>query len=145
MKYLTSLLTVTLLLFASVAFSQPIRNPLGPYVAIPFNQYTGMASTARYSGAQKVDRNTQKTVVFVGYSTNGTDVLATLPGTAIAQCGPTSSGPWVTSKDVAANTVSATTSTLFNLDSCCPYIRTGWTKTGTGKRSISAYILFGDQ
>ena len=131
--------------FALLAHAEPIKNPAGSYVTQVFTQYTGLASTARYSGVFKVDRNTIKTVVFAAYSTNGTDILATMPGTAIAQCAATITGPYVTAKDRGTNAVSATTSTIFDLDSRCQYMRFGWTKTGSGKRSLSAWLLYGDQ
>ncbi len=144
-KFLLFFTVMTLCLgVAAIAMAERINNPSGAYMTQVFSQYTGLGSTARYSAAQKVDRNTKKTAIFVGYSTNGTDTLASLPGTATLQCAPTSSGPWVTSKDVGANAVSATTSTLFNVDSYCQYVRGTWTKTGSGARSISMWLLYGD-
>lgn len=145
MKTVFSLVCLVLVIVASVAYSEPIRNPSSSYVAQPFNQYTGMASTARYSGVFKVDRNTSKTVFFIGYSTNKTDVLTTLPGTATLQCAVTSTGPYVTAKDRGANATTGTAATIYDLDSRCQYLRAVWTKSGAGARSISAWILYGDQ
>jgi len=142
-SFLVSLLVImTLVVVGSPAFAAP-RSPTEIYAAQVFNQYTGYASTARYSAAIKVDAYSRRSISFVGYSTNATDQLANLPGTAIVQWGYSATGPWVTAKDQNGTAISATTSTGFTMIDQFQWIRFGWTKTGTGKRSLSGYLLFG--
>jgi hypothetical protein len=142
MKTFMGLFIAVLLCVTASAAVGAQRNSGEIYNIQVFNQYTG-GPAVRYSSPIKTDVYTLKQVVFAGYSTNGTDMLTNLPGTAVAQCGPTSNGPWVTNKDEAGNATSATTSTLFNILGMCQWMRYGWTKTGTGKRSLSAWIIFG--
>lgn len=145
-SFVNFLAVIIVTMLCASAFAEKITAPLAATNVQIFNKYTGLGSTARYSVAYKVDRNSKKTAIFQAYSGNGTTTLATIPGTAVLQCGATSSGPWVTSKDLGASTAaSATTSTLFTVDELCQWYRIGWTSTrpADGRpRSISAWLLY---
>ena len=144
MKALFSLLILTFA-FAMLAGATEIKNPMGSYSVALFTNYSGYGSggaTTRYSVAQKVDRDTQKTVFVQGYST-GTTEASSLAGTVALQCGLTSSGPWVVAKDRAGSATSATSSTVFDLDTLCQYVRASYLKSAAGAPNISVWLLYG--
>lgn len=141
----TILLTVAALLFVAVAcIAEPIHNPAGATITQLWSNYAGTASTAKYSAVQKADRNTKKAIILVGYSSSGASQLTTLPGTAVIQVAPTSSGPWVTAKDVFGNAMSVTSSGSYLIDSLNQWYRIQFTKTATDTKGISAWILYAD-
>lgn len=145
-RFLTILAAVSALTFlACTAFAEPIRNPAGASPVQIWTNYAGVASTAKYSDAQKADRNTKKAFFFVGYSSAGVDQLTTIPGTVVVQSGPTSSGPWVTVKDVNGNALSLTTSGPYHVDSLEQWYRLKFTKTATDTKGISAWMITADQ
>lgn len=142
-RFLCLLLAALVLITAASASAESIRFAANVHVEPVFTSYTGMNGTARYSGVVKTDRNTMKAVYFAGYSSNGVQIAA-LPGTAALQCAPTSSGPWVTAKDRAANAISTTSPTVYHLDDYCQFMRVSWTKSETGARNLSSWILYGE-
>ena len=141
-SFLSTLVLVVALAVAVSASAGDIRNN---YVYTVFTNYTGLNGTARFSQAYKVDRDSKKTVTYQQYSTT-TVVAPTTAGTQILQCGPTSTGPWVTAKDRNSNAVSSTTTTaIYDLMSNCNWYRIGWTRSvASPNKSVSAWILFND-
>jgi len=140
MKKLTCLITMFAVLFmVSMAFAEPVHSVAN--VARLWNNYAGTASTATYSTVVKADRNTKKSFILVGYSSAGVDQLTTLPGTAVIQTGPTSTGPWVTAKDVNGNSMSVTATAPYLIDTLNQWYRIMFTKTATNTKGISAWVL----
>ena len=143
MKKFLSLIAVSVILMASMAYALPgagsITNAAGAYVTQIFTNQNATVASA----AQKVDRNTIKTFIFTNMSGNGT-ALAIVPGTEVVQCGPTSTGPWVTAKTQADTSMSTTTATIFTMNDFCQWVRVNWTRTGTGTSTISTWLLYGN-
>lgn len=104
-----------------------------------FNDYTGLASTARYSPPFNYGVFTKKTVVVGGKHASG----AFLPysGTYTLVGAPTGTGPWVTVKDKAGNAVTATGNAVFDIDSALPFLRAVWTRT---KHRVTSYIYYSE-
>ena len=123
--------------FALLAHAEPINSPAGAYVTQIFTNQNATVASA----AQKVDRNTIKTFIFTNVSGNGA-ALANIPGTEVVQCGPTSTGPWVTAKTQADTSMSTTAATIFTMNDFCQWVRVNWTRTGTGTSTISTWLLY---
>ena len=145
MKSLVTIFSIMALVLASTAFAEPIQNPAGA-AATSIYAAAGTASVAVYTSGLKADRNTKKAFILVGYSSAGVTQLTTLPGTAVIQVGPTSTGPWVTAKDVNGTSLSGLTSSgAFLIDSLNQWYRLSWTKTGTDTRTLNAWMLTADK
>ena len=148
MKRFFAFLCVAAVLCATSALAEPIENPAGSYTAALFTNYTGYGTggaTTRYSYAQKVDRNTVKSVMIQGYST-GTTTAASFTGTFTLQCSPDNGTTWITAKDVGGNAISATTGPLvYDLMTRCPMVRASYLKSSAGAPNISVWLLYGDQ
>lgn len=124
---------VALLLMAGTAAAA------GIYSKSLFSNYTGSASTARYSTTFNYGTYTKKTVVVGGM--HAAAVYAPYSGTFVLQGSNSASGPWVTVKDKAGNAVSATGNAVFDIDSMMPYLRGVWTRT---KHRVNAFIYFSE-
>lgn len=87
------------------------------------------SSTSSNGTAYRVDQ-VNKSITFAGYSNNGNQ-RSVVPGTITLQVAPTSSGPWVTAKDVANASVTnaAAAASTFNLQSAFKWVRVVFTKT----------------
>lgn len=119
------------MLVSSLAFAgQPIAKML-------FSNSSTVQGAASYSSAVKVSPSELKSVVVNGVYQGGT--FGNFSGTVLLQCGPSSTGPWTTCKDVGGNAVSSTSNGHFNLESMIPYVRASWTRT---KHRVSVWLYY---
>lgn len=97
-------------------------------------------SSSGTSAAFRIN-GSKKSVALAAYSTSTTTNATgnALRGTFALECGPTSSGPWVTCKDQAGNAVSTTSLAVFNLSDAFTWLRGKWTKNGLG--NVKAWLL----
>jgi hypothetical protein len=109
----------------------------------PFNKYSSpTVSTPAYSQVYDTSNYRQKMLIVQGYAISG-HAAASLSGTVLAQCGPTSTGPWNTSTGFATTAagvaISTTANTVINWIDTCPYTRISWNKTA-GLASVWFYV-----
>lgn len=97
-------------------------------------------STSRTSDTYKLGTYTRKTFVFTGMS-SVSNVPQDLRGTATVQCGATSTGPYVTAKDINGNAVTTTANASFDINSLCRYARVVWTRTSN---KISTWMFYSE-
>ena len=114
---------------------------------IAFNQYSGFASTIRYSAPIRTGTSTKRTVQLFGY-TNSTQAAAgiggVMSGTAAAYCGSSLTGPWTPCKDALGNAVTTTATATFELDNQAEYIMFGWTRGAVSSAyGLTATVLYG--
>jgi hypothetical protein len=97
---------------------------------VPFSMYSAVDGTAVKSGAINVRGFKTKTVTVQGVAIAG-HANAALSGTALIECGPTSSGPWTTctANDYAQTAVSTTSNTNITFTNAAAYVRASWAKT----------------
>jgi hypothetical protein len=62
-----------------------------------------------------------------------------LDGTFLLQCGPTSTGPWVTCKDQGANAATTTANAIFSFSNATQWVRGSWNRT-SGR--IKAWLTY---
>jgi hypothetical protein len=126
----------------AMAFDNLVYDGTNTSTAV-FSGQTATGTSAIYSPAVHLGKTTGGTVLFYGYSTAALAKSGgTMNGTAIFQCGATSTGPWVTGKDSLANALSTTSNAVFRLDTYCNWFRAGWTPTAISpNRAISVYLL----
>lgn len=124
MKKILSLVLLASL-FATSAFALDVGN------AVPFSMYSAASGTAVKSTAYDVRRFKTKTVTVQGYDMASPSAAASLSGTALVECGPTSSGPWTTCVDnsYAQTAVSTTANGTRTWTDASAYIRASWAKT----------------
>ena len=106
---------------------------------IPFGLYSAASGSAVYSSAINVAKYRHKTVQIQGYNMS-TKAEAALSGTALVQCGPTSSGPWVTCAQEDSTAISSTSNAVLQWSDVTNYIRVSWTKTA-GRVSVWLNML----
>jgi hypothetical protein len=94
---------------------------------VPFKNYSGTTAT-HYSTVYDVHRFKTKTV-YADLTTG------TATGTLLVQCGPTSSGPWVTCVQQDSTAITGTGSYILSWDDATAYIRASWART-TGEISV---------
>lgn len=94
---------------------------------IPFSNASSASAAVRTSSVINVAKFKNKTLVVNGMTRAG--VFKTMSGTVIAQCGPTSNGPWSTciANDYAQTAISRTTNGLFSWSDVSSYVRLQWT------------------
>ena len=131
---------IALVAFASVSFA-------GQYGGTGFALYSGVSSAAVTSSAISVRGFNTKTITVTGTTLTSNASSATyknMSGTLIAQCGPTSSGPWSTctqSQVASAPAVSLTTNNQLSWKDAVAYVRIKWTASAnaTGQK-IKAWL-----
>lgn len=96
--------------------------------SVPFNMYS--TAGTNYSATYRVTGYRTKTV-HADFTTGSAS------GTLLVQCGPTSSGPWVTCQNEAGTAISTTTSKVMQWSDAVAYVRVSWAKT-SGK--IKAWL-----
>jgi hypothetical protein len=114
-------------------------------VQIPQTQTFKMYSTAagggtKYSTVVDVSNFRQKTLIVQGYAISG-HAAAALSGTLLAQCGPTSSGPFNTVTGITGTAISTTTNTVLYWNDSCQFMRLSWAKTAG---LVSAWVMLGN-
>lgn len=103
---------------------------------VSFGQYSAASGSAVYSSAINASRFRHKTIQVNGYDMT-TKAAAALSGTALVQCGPTSSGPWVTCAQEDGTAISTTSNSSLQWSDVSAYVRVSWAKTA-GR--ISAWL-----
>lgn len=104
----------------------------GPRVI--FSNYSAADGNAVYSSAFRVTPSTLKSVYITG-AESPAGTFASLSGTALLQCAPTSNGPWITCKDRGNTAVSTTSNATFNMEDAVLFVRGSWQKT-SGKVKV---------
>lgn len=116
--------TILLILACAVsAFAEPNIKQV-----VSFGQYSAASGTAVYSSAINATRFRHKTVQVNGYNMS-TRAEAALSGTALVQCGPTSTGPWVTCAQEDGTAISTTANGVYQWSDVAAYVRVSWAKT----------------
>lgn len=129
------LVLLSLVCFASTALASPNIKQ-----AIPFNNASGASAAVKTSQVYNVVNFPNKTVHYSGVTLAGT-AFKNMSGTVIAQCAPTSTGPWSTciANDYAQTAVSKTTNGSFTWRDFSSYIRFQWT-SGTVGGKLKAWL-----
>jgi hypothetical protein len=133
------LLTIMALMLAVPAFSADFKT------AIPFANMSASGAAVKTSAAYFVGGYARKSVQVTGVtltSNLASPTFKNMSGTLIAQCGPTSSGPWVTclqGQSSAGAAVSLTTNTVTFWEGASSYIRFQWT-SGTIGGKLKAWF-----
>ena len=128
MKSITLLFTLLALAFAFTASAADLKQ------VVAFSQYSSASGSAVYSSAINVINYRHKTVQVNGYDMT-TKASAALSGTALVQCGPTESGPWVTCAQEDSTAISATSNSVLQWSDVTHFIRVSWAKTA-GRVSV---------
>ena len=105
-----------------------------------FKMYSATSGTAVYSTVVDVSNYRQKTLMVQGYAVAG-HAAAALSGTLLAQCGPTSAGPFNTITGITGTAISTTSNTVLFWQDACQYFRLSWAKTAG---EVSAWVLLGN-
>jgi len=97
-----------------------------------FVLYSSAAAAVKSSAAISVRGYKTKTLTVSGATLTSNATATTfknMSGTVLAQCGPTSSGPWSTcvANDYAQTAVSRTTNGTFTWSDAAAYVRLYWT------------------
>jgi hypothetical protein len=102
----------------------------GPNIkqVVSFGQYSAASGTAVYSTVINATRFRHKTIQVNGYNMS-TKAEASLSGTALVQCGPTATGPWVTCAQEDGTAISTTSNATYQWSDVSAYIRVSWAKT----------------
>jgi len=134
-RYLLSV--IALLAFSGAAHAASYGNQA-------FALYSGASAAVKTSSAISVRGYKTKTVTLSGAtlaSTAASTTFKNMSGTAIIQCGPTSSGPWSTcvANDYAQTAVSRTTNGTFTWSDAAAYVRLYWT-SGTVGGKLKAWL-----
>lgn len=116
---------------------------------VPFSNISAASSAVKTSAALYVAGFKTKTMRVNGCtlaSNNTTTVFQNMSGTHIAQCAPTSSGPWTTciSPSYAQTAASLTANGSFTWQDASPYVRFQWTASTTGHKIKSWLELLSD-
>ena len=93
----------------------------------PFSNLSTTGSTV-YSAAYNVEGFRSKTLQVQGIAVSGHSA-ASLSGTVLMQCGPTSNGPWTTCLQTDRTAVSTTSNVILNWNDAAAYVRASWAKT----------------
>ena len=157
MKRFNLLMIAVLALFAMCGVAQAERL-LNGHTATPIlKNYSGYASTARYSAVFRGSpNNTRSTVFFYGYSTAAANKTtpasdaaslsgSSMNGTAALQCAPTITGPFTNVKAHEGTAVSTTSNAVYDLDTWCNFYRAAWTRGNvSATHNITIYLLTGE-
>jgi len=119
------------LALAASAFAEPNIKQV-----VSFGQYSAASGTAVYSSVINAMRFRNKTIQINGYDMT-TRAAASLSGTALVQCGPTATGPWVTCAQEDGTAISTTANGILQWSDVAAYVRVSWAKTA-GR--ISAWL-----
>jgi len=127
MKYF---ITIILILAFAVPSFAVTRKEIG------FANISTTAAATAYSSVIDVRDFRTKTVIFSGVYADG--VYGNYSGTALVQCGATSSGPWYTCVQEDATAVSMTTPGILSWRDAVNYVRVAFTKT---KHDLKAWFM----
>lgn len=119
---------IILTIFVTLALATAAMAGPNTKQLVPFSYYSSASGAAVYSSVVNVMPYRHKTVVVNGY-TMSTTTSAALSGTALVQCGPTSSGPWTTCAQEDGTAISLTSNGSLQWSDVASYIRVSWAKT----------------
>jgi len=126
---------ILMLTLLAVSASTAMANSYGN--AVPFANISAASAAVKTSSAFSVRGFSTKSMNVSGVTLTSSPSSITfknMSGTVIAQCAPTSSGPWSTcvANDYAQTAVSRTTNGLFTWSDAVAYIRLQWTSGTVG-------------
>lgn len=112
--------------------------------AVPFANMSAADAAVKTSSAISVRGYGKKTLNVSGVTLGSSPSSITfknMSGTLLAQCAPTSTGPWVTciANDYAQTAISRTTNGAFTWDDATAYVRLHWT-AGTVGGKLKAWL-----
>ena len=108
-----------------------------------FTLFSSAFSTATNSAVTNTGLRTRKTVIINGYKTAST--FGNFSGTFVLKGAPTSTGPWVTLKDINGNAVSATANTIYTVDDLSQFIMGTYTRgAGRGAKKIGVFLYYAE-
>jgi len=102
-----------------------------------FSKYSSADTNAAYSAVVNTTGMKHKSFVVNGYNMS-TLAADSLSGTALIQCGPTSSGPWFTCVQEDSTAISLTANGGLQWSDMYPFVRASWAKTA-GRASVWLY------
>ena len=152
MKNLITVFSLVIMgLLCSAAFADMQNGPIVTRESNAlFSAKAATVTTALTSNVSRMFGNVRATAVFGTMSSNNgltTNTTVLQNGAAALQCGMTVSGPWTTMKDSLGTSVSLAnqaTSTTFELNTLCNFIRATWTPTAIStNRTFYLYLLGG--
>lgn len=134
-----AMIVALLIVVGTVYFIQPQPLKASDSVVNVFGAYSAASAAVKTSSVIDVRRYPRKTMYVSGATIDSVLTAPTfgnMSGTAIMQCGPTSSGPWSTcvANDYAQTAVSLTSSGSITWTDSAPYVRFRWTAGTTGKK-----------
>lgn len=138
-----SFITVLLALACLVAFTVPSFSAMtGSYV--PFANMSAASAAVKTSAVMNVRGYKVKSLSVSGVTLGSSPAAITfknMSGTLVAQCAPSSDGPWVTciANDYAQTAASRTTNGIFTWSDSFPYVRLHWT-SGTVGGKLKAWL-----
>lgn len=111
----------------ALAFAVPAMAEPNIKQIIPFANASSASAAVRTSAVINVAKFRHKTLVVNGMTSAG--VFKSMSGTILAQCGPTTNGPWSTciANDYAQTAASRTTNGLFSWSDTSSFVRLHWT------------------
>lgn len=132
-----------LLAFATSAFAGELVSK------VAFSNASAASGAVKTSSVYNVSGYKLRTLHVSGVTVTSSlanPTFGNMSGTVIAQCGPTSNGPWTTCIDgsYAQTAVSRTTSGMWTWQGVSNYIRFQWTAGTTGKKLKLWFNYFKD-
>jgi hypothetical protein len=142
-------LSLAILVFAfSVWQPKPTKAAIGsPGNKVMMANYSAASGAVKYSAAQNVLGYTNKTIVVSGVTLSSSPssvAYQNMSGTVVAQCAPTSSGPWATcpqGNGSGGAAASLTTNGVLTWTDAIYYVRLKWTASTTGHK-IKAWLTW---
>lgn len=136
-KFFTAILLVSA--FATMAFADVTAK-------VPFSNTSSASAAVKTSDAYNVTGFSKKTLHVSGVTLTSSPSSVTfknMSGTLVAQCAPTSTGPWSTcvANDYAQTAVSKTTNGSFSWSDISSYVRLQWTG-GTVGGKLKAWLNY---
>lgn len=143
MRYLVTLMVVMVVTLSTSAFAANTKQ------SVPFANVSAASAAVKTSSVYNVGGWKTKTLHVSGVTLTSSPTSITyknMSGTLIAQCAPSSNGPWSTcvANDYAQTAVSRTTNGLFTWSDAVQYIRLHWT-SGTVGGKLKAWLELIDQ
>lgn len=141
MKKLTGVLTLlALIAFTIPAFATTVTSK------VPFASISAASGAVKTSDVFNVTGYKTKTLHVSGVTLTSSPTSVTyknMSGTLLAQCAPTSSGPWSTcvANDYAQTAASKTTNGSFTWSDVTSYVRLHWT-SGTVGGKLKAWFNY---
>lgn len=138
-----SFITAILAIVCFIAFTVPSFSAMTGS-AVPFTNMSAASAAVKTSSVFNVRGYKAKSLSVSGVTltSSPSDItFKNMSGTLVAQCAPSSDGPWVTciANDYAQTAVSRTTNGIFTWSDSFPYVRLHWT-SGTKGGKLKAWL-----